>query len=178
MGSPKAHLTWAGETFLDRLIGIFEPVCSSVIVVLGHEPDTVRAAASRHAGFVVNPDYALGQLTSLQCGLRAVPPGTDAVFFTPLDYPAVSASTVRALMDAYTGAELAVVPRIDGRHGHPVLVSARLVPEFLALTPDRSARDVMHRHVDSTVYIDVADAGTVHDVDDPASYAALPQVMS
>jgi molybdenum cofactor cytidylyltransferase len=177
MGSPKAHLTWAGETFLDRLIGIFQPVCSDVIVVLGHEPERIRAAASRPAKFVVNPDFALGQLTSLQCGLQAVPADADVVFFTPLDYPAVTEDTVRSLMQACTGAELAVVPQIAGKHGHPVLVSAQLVPEFLALPPDRSARDVMHRHVDRTVYVDVSDAGTVHDVDDPESYQALAQVL-
>jgi molybdenum cofactor cytidylyltransferase len=178
MGSPKAHLTWAGETFLDRLIGIFQPVCSEVIVVLGHEPERVRAAASRPAKFVVNPDHALGQLTSLQCGLRALHPELDGVFFTPLDYPAVGADTVRTLMQAYTGAEPAVVPRIRGKHGHPVLVCAGLLPEFLALESDRSARDIMHRYADRTRYVDVSDAGTVHDVDDPASYEALAQVIS
>jgi CTP:molybdopterin cytidylyltransferase MocA len=178
MGSPKAHLTWAGETFLDRLIGVFQPVCSDVIVVLGHEPEYIRAAASRPAIFVVNGDHALGQITSLQCGLRALPAGTDAVFFTPLDYPGIRAETVRSLLQAYSGEEPAVVPQTGGKHGHPVLVSARLVPEFLALTPDQSARDVMHRHAERTRYVDVTDSGTVHDVDDPASYAALSKVLS
>jgi CTP:molybdopterin cytidylyltransferase MocA len=178
MGSPKAHLTWAGETFLDRLISIFQPVCSDVIVVLGHEPERVRAAASRPATFVVNPDYSLGQLTSLQCGLRAVPVDVDAVFFTPLDYPAVSAGTVRSLFQAYSGEEPAVVPQTGGKHGHPVLVSARLVHEFLELAIDRSAREVMHRHAVHTRYVDVEDPGTVHDVDDPQSYASLAQVLS
>jgi molybdenum cofactor cytidylyltransferase len=178
MGSPKALLTWGGETFLDRLIGVFQPPCLNVIAVLGHEPERIRAAATRPADFVFNPDHALGQLTSLQCGLRALPPDIDAVFFTPVDYPAISAGTVRTLLHSYTGRELAVVPRRDGKRGHPVLVAAELVPEFLALAPDRSARDVMHRHVDRTLYVDVEDAGTVHDVDDPEAYRALQRVMS
>jgi molybdenum cofactor cytidylyltransferase len=177
MGSPKAHLTWEGETFLDRLIGIFQPFCSRVVVVLGHEPERVRAAATRPAEFVINPDYAFGQLTSLQCGLRAVPPSTEAAFFTPLDYPGIRVETVRAVLDHYTGHELAVVPQVGARHGHPVLVSAQLIPEFLSLRSDQTARDVMHRHVDRTVYVNVPDAGIVHDVDDPESYRSLAQVL-
>lgn len=177
MGSPKALLTWSGETFLDRLIGVFEPVCGKVIVVLGHDPERIRTAATRSADFVFNPDHALGQLTSLQCGLRALPQDAEVVFFTPLDYPGIDGATVRRLLEAYTGNEAAVVPRTGGRHGHPVLIAAQLVPEFLALTPDRSARDVMHSHVDRTRYVDVEDAGTIHDVDDPESYRALTQVL-
>ena len=59
-----------------------------------------------------------------------------------------------------------------------MLISARLVPEFLALTNDQTARDVMHRHTAETVYVDVPDAGIVHDVDDPESYRKLAQVLS
>ena len=71
MGSPKALLPYAGETFVDRLIGVFQSVCDSVIVVLGHEADAIRSGVRRKASFVFNPDHELGQLTSLQCGLRA-----------------------------------------------------------------------------------------------------------
>jgi molybdenum cofactor cytidylyltransferase len=178
MGSPKALLTWDGETFLDRLIGHFQTACSQVIVVLGHEPERIRSAATLPVEFVFNPDHQLGQLTSLQCGLRSLRADIEAVFFTPVDYPAISAGTVRTLLHSYTGRELAVVPKTNGKHGHPVLVAAQIIPEFLALPPDRSARDIMHRHIDRTVYVDVNDAGTLHDVDDPDSYDALQRVMS
>ena len=43
MGSPKALLEFDGETFLDRLILTLGGACSPVIVVLGCEPQRIRA---------------------------------------------------------------------------------------------------------------------------------------
>jgi molybdenum cofactor cytidylyltransferase len=172
MGTAKALLAYRGETFLDRLIGLFEPLCSQVIVVLGHDADRIRAGLRRDAEFVLNPDPARGQLTSLQCGLLAVSREADAVFFTPVDYPAIQPSTVTLLLEAFSDND-AVVPRHAGRRGHPVLVSTRLLPRFLELSPDRSARDVMHAASERTRYVDVDDPGILRDVDDLKAYEEL-----
>lgn len=176
MGSPKALLTLAGETFLDRLIGVFEPVCSEVVVVLGHDADRVRSAARRSARFVYNPDHQQGQLTSLQCGMRAVSEDIECLFFTPLDYPAIRPVTVQAVSNALTDGDVAVAPQYDGKHGHPVLIRRGLIPRFLTLAPERTARDVMHSI--RIRYVDVDDPGTVQDVDDPEGYRALLEVAS
>jgi molybdenum cofactor cytidylyltransferase len=96
------------------------------------------------------------------------------VLFTPVDYPAFRRETVQSLL-ACAGQALIVVPRYNDRHGHPVLFSAGLVSEFLELPPDGSARDVIHRHVGHTLYIDVDDPGILRDVDDPEAYQALLQ---
>src|SRR5260370_7673547 len=78
MGSPKALLDFRGETFLDRLIGIFSEVCSPVVVVVGSEADRIRPAASlaERAVFAGNADYPLRQLSSTQAGLPASPQTT------------------------------------------------------------------------------------------------------
>src|ERR1035441_5350986 len=38
------------------------------------------------------------QTRSMQCGLRAVPPGADGVLFTLVDHPAVAPATLDALL--------------------------------------------------------------------------------
>jgi len=43
MGSPKALLPYKGQTFLTKLISAFQPVSDRVIVVLGHNSDTIRS---------------------------------------------------------------------------------------------------------------------------------------
>jgi molybdenum cofactor cytidylyltransferase len=176
MGTPKALLTFAGETFLDRLIGIFEPVCSKVVVVLGHSGDTIRAGLSRTAEFAVNPDPERGQLSSLQCGFHALHQDHGAVFFTPVDYPGIRPETVAAIQSAMKVGDAAVVPAYRGRHGHPVLIAPQLVSEFLDLGISATARDVMHRHTERTRYIEVDDPGILLDVDDPEAYRALTHV--
>lgn len=173
MGSPKALLELAGETFLDRLIGRLGAVCEPVIVVLGCHAAEIRAAARRasQARFVVNEQYALGQLSSLQHGLRAVPPECEGVVFTLVDHPSVEPETLARLVER-PGVTLAI-PRYRGRRGHPVYVSAALIPEFLALPEDAKASDVIHRHAGLIRYLDVEDAGVISDVDDAESYRRL-----
>lgn len=172
MGSPKALLDIRGQTFLDRLIGCFEEHCSPVIVVLGHQPEVIRAGVRSPgaAQFVLNTNYQLGQFSSLQCGLRAVPPDAEGVIFTPVDHPNFESATVSQLIASR--ARIAI-PQHLGHHGHPVLFSAALVPEFLALAPDNQARTVLRRHASDIRYIDVPDAGILDDIDDPAAYHAL-----
>jgi molybdenum cofactor cytidylyltransferase len=172
MGSPKALLRIDDGTFADRLIGLLGSVCGRVIVVLGHDASLLRAGIAQPAEFVVNPDHALGQLTSLQCGLRAAG-AADAVLFTPVDYPAFRHETVRAIADAWTGSDAAVVPVFGGRRGHPVLIGRRMIEEMLALPAGGTARDVMHRYVRQTRYVETDDPGILRDIDIPEEYEAL-----
>ena len=95
MGSPKALLPLQEETFLDRLIGLCGEYCAPVIVVLGHESERIRAALRRPAEFVLNVDYPLGQIISMQCGLRAVPSECPGVLFTLVDHPDPDPRTIR-----------------------------------------------------------------------------------
>ncbi|PYT32334.1 MAG: hypothetical protein DMG58_10430 [Acidobacteria bacterium] len=174
MGSPKALLEFRGETFIDRLIRCFSEHCSPVIVVLGHEPEVIRAGVRclMHALFVLNTDYERGQFSSMQCGLRVVPENADGVVFTPVDHPNVEGATVAKLIASEA---LIAIPQYLGRHGHPVLFSRSLIPEFLSLPADSQARDVTHRHASEIRYIDVTDAGILDDIDDPEAYHRLLQ---
>ena len=171
MGSPKALLPYRGETFLDRLIGLFAVECSPVIVVLGAGAAAIRAATTRPAIFVVNPDWVNGQTSSLQCGLAAVPGKADGVLLTLVDHPAVNPATLVALLSP--AQRLLRIPRYAGRRGHPVFFSRALIPEFLALGPGATAKDVVHAHAADTEFLDLDDPGIVADIDDPAAYRAL-----
>ena len=174
MGSPKALLEFQGETFLDRLIGLFSRRCTPVIAVLGAQRENVRAALRRagEALLVENPDFRLGQLSSMQCGLRAVPADARAVLFTLVDHPAVKPDTIARLL-AYGARAPLCIPRCGGRRGHPILFAKSLLPEFLALPAGSSAREVVVRHAAEIAYLDVDDPGILADVDDAEAYRRL-----
>jgi len=171
MGSPKALLRLGEVTFLEALCRLLAKQCSPVIAVLGASAEEIRAGCREPATFVVNADYQRGMTTSMQCGLRAVPPDAEGVLFTLVDHPAVSPLTVARLMKPPF--PLLRVPRYQGRRGHPIWFSRELVPEFLALGDDGAARDVVHGHRDRTEFLDLDDPGIVADIDDPAAYRAL-----
>lgn len=172
MGTPKALLEFRGETFIDRLIGLFSAVCSPVLVVTGAHSDAILSGARRAASarFVHNADYRLGQLSSMQCGLRELPAAASGVLFTLVDHPAVCSETLSRLLKA---AGPLRIPCYLGRRGHPIWFSAALAAEFLALSPDSTAREVVKRHASEVEYIEVDDPGVLEDIDEPNDYRRL-----
>jgi molybdenum cofactor cytidylyltransferase len=172
MGYPKALLEFRGETFLDGLIHALAVECAPVVAVLGAEAERVRAGlrAADRATIVVNPDYRLGQITSMQCGLRAIPSEVRGLLFTLVDHPNPARATVAALA-AHTGA--IAIPRYGGRRGHPIYLASGLIPEFLALDAGQSARTVLERHAGEIAYLEVDDPGILDDVDDAEAYRRL-----
>jgi len=178
MGAPKALLDAGGETILDHLIAAFSSCCSPVVVVLGYHAEQIRAGIrrARQAEFVLNPHPERGQLSSLQCGLRAVPEDAEGVIFTPVDYPNLQFSTLARLAEAFhagRGDALVTVPSFRGKHGHPVCIARELIPDLLQLPQGSRAREIIHRNVDHTCYVEVDDPGILHDADDPEAYRRL-----
>ena len=176
MGTPKALLDYRGESFLNRLIRVLNEVCDPVIVVLGHHADEIRAAALGQATFVVNPDPSRGQLSSLQTALAEVPADAEGFLFLPVDCPSAEQKTVLEIVQTFRNRDaLLVIPRHQGRRGHPVCARRELIAEFLALPGEGQAREVVRRHSDRTIYLDTDDAGVLSDIDDPAAYRVLEE---
>jgi molybdenum cofactor cytidylyltransferase len=167
MGRDKAMLRAGpdGATFLEA---IRKTLRAAGIGVLRVVVAPGRECADRHD--VVNPDPAAGMLSSIHCGLRALPGELDGVIVWPVDHPLVSTATVVRLIDAFreSGAPV-VVPSHLGRRGHPVLFAARVLPELMAADPSLGARSVVHAH-DDRVELPVDDSGVLSDIDTPADF--------
>src|SRR5262245_776225 len=103
MKYPKPLLIFGKETAIDRVIRVArEAGADPVIVVLGHEPDRIRANATLEGATVlVNSDYAQGQTSSLQTGLRALPADVSAALVHPADCALVASATIAAIIDDY-----------------------------------------------------------------------------
>lgn len=171
MGEPKALLDFKGDTFVDRLIGTFRSCSVEVLVVVGADGEQIvtRMARRGECRVAVNPNPAAGQLSSLQCGLLATPGDCDGIFMIPVDCPGVQSATIQRLQMAH-GVSF-VVPRHGGRRGHPIGFRSEIAVEFLELDPAReTARTVVHRHRDTTVYVDVDDPAILWDIDDRQEY--------
>jgi CTP:molybdopterin cytidylyltransferase MocA len=176
MGRAKAFLPVpGGGTFLERLVRTFELAgASPVVVVRPPQWADGPAPGSGNVEFAINPEPGRGQLSSLQCGLAAVPPDIPAVLFTPVDVPLVTVETVSALMDRRRSTRAAVVrPARAGRHGHPVLVSRAVADALLCADPSESARNVLQRFSAATVDVLVEDEGAFLDIDTPDDYDRL-----
>ena len=174
MGRDKALLEYRRTTFLGRIIALLEPRVEPLVVVLGHHAEAIRQAVPSGPRVVVNTNYQAGMLTSLQTGIRSLPPDTEAALFTLVDHPDVAEETVELLIGEWEKARpLIVIPRHGGRRGHPVIVKRQVLDEILALGPESSAKDVIRSHRDRTLFVDVDDAGVLCDIDLPEQYERL-----
>lgn len=171
MGRPKAFLPFRDGTFLSSIAATLRLRCSPVIAVFGFDAERgIKSAAPLGIQAIENPDYRFGMLTSLQTGIRAVPAACDAMLFTLVDHPAISLSTVDALLRSEA---VIAIPRCNSRRGHPVLIRREIFPEFLLEPPASKVRDVIDRHAAGIDYIEVSDPGISDDIDDPALYEQL-----
>jgi CTP:molybdopterin cytidylyltransferase MocA len=143
-----------------------------VRVVLGHEADGVQTAMALPDDIVtVNLAYESGMLSSVQCGIASLPPGSDAFLIWPVDHPLVRVETVDGLVEAFVRTRPALVLPVRGdRRGHPVLFAAALAAELMAAPVSRGARAVVGAHTDDRVELAVDDDGVVADIDTPEAY--------
>lgn len=160
-----------------RLMRLFAAAVGSACLVLGHDAAAIQAALPPlpRVRTVVNAHAERGMLSSLQCGLRVAPAAAEAIFFLPVDYPAISPNTIAALRDAWTASPGApiLLPRSSGRRGHPVLISRAIGHELLRLPADAAAHVVIRADESRVRYVDVDDDAIHRDADDAGSYAAL-----
>lgn len=177
MGQDKALLTYRGRTFLEIIVAtLHEAGMERVVVVLGHHAEQIQGAVTLEGPeIVINRDYARGQTSSLQAGLRALEsPSLEAIVLCLVDHPLVSADTVRRLVASFrqSGAPV-VIPTFRNQRGHPVLIGRALFEELMSLGPDEGANTVIRKYRDSTQSVEVGDEGILIDVDNPDVYRRL-----
>lgn len=141
-GSLKALRPLCGKTFLERMVGALrEGGVNNILVVTGHQAEECAALAeSLGVHPVCNQQYYCGMFSSVQAGLRAVQnvyPKTSAVLLAPVDAALVMPRSVRALVEAWRrqlespNPQRIIIPSLNGRHGHPVLLPAVHIPRVL-----------------------------------------------
>ena len=175
MGRPKALLPIEGETFIGRIVGSLKRTqVGKILVVLGHNAGPLAAAIrALPVEILINPNYQLGQLSSLQVAvLTLLPdPDCDGMLVHLVDHPYIDASLVdRMIRQFYESKKNIVVPRCRGKRGHPVLFSRRLFSELLDAPMDQGAKAVVNAHGDATLEIETDDEGIAVDIDTPELY--------
>ncbi len=186
MGRDKALLPLGDETFLQHLIAVLRGKVSPLIVVLGHHAseierqiapgaETPGPAAADDLVFLRNPNYFLGQLSSLQVALRYLAERTaEGALVALVDHPAITKEVVALLLRRFEKTRAPVlIPTRQGRRGHPVLFARRLFQELLEAPVEEGARIVVRRHADEVELVETDEEGILLDIDRPEDYERL-----
>ena len=107
---------------------------------------------------------------SLKAGIAAAQ-GADGAFVFLGDMPRVPHDEAARLADLI-GGSYAALPRLGGRPGHPVLLSARAFADIAALSGDEGAGRLLRRRKD-VVFDDRTDPSIHFDVDRPEDLQRL-----
>lgn len=175
-GRPKQLLDWGGVPLLAHAADVaLDSGIEPVIVVLGCQAEAARAAlGARPVQAVMNWRWEEGLSTSVQTGLAALPPETDAVILMQCDQPLLTANLLQALVARFEETGAAIVhPSCAGQRGTPTLFSRSLFPELTTVAGDVGGRVVIARHLDSVATVEIAEPDTLADIDTPADYERL-----
>lgn len=172
-GGPKLIMPFADSTVIGCVVSALARAgVEPIIVVVGANRASIEGAlASADVQIAENPDPSRGMLSSVQIGVAVVPESAGRFVIALADQPRLRAEDITRLIAemARTGKGIAR-PVHCGKRGHPVVFASRYRNEILALPPEATLRDVIHRHLDDIVEVDVASDAFVRDIDTQEQY--------
>ena len=172
MGCNKLLAPIGGIPIVRRVVAACQgSSIDGTVVVLGCRPNQlVPLLRDEEVDSVINQDWERGMLSTFQRGVRHVlthVPEPGAVLLVLGDVPLIDAACIDALVAAWRGSDaLLAVPVHGGRRGHPLLVDGSLMPEVMELGEKESMRDLVGRHVDGLLEVELPQT-TLVDVDYP-----------
>jgi molybdenum cofactor cytidylyltransferase len=174
MGTPKALLPWGGSTLLEYAIRQARAGgASQVVVVLGPATRHVQTDAT----IAFNPDPDTGRSASIRIAAAAVQSNPSAIVVQSVDQPVTSEILIR-LYAAIDDTTDVVIPTFQGRRGHPVCLSGRLLPELQAVTEEEQGlRAVVRRHARQVREVAIDSESVVWNLNDPAAFAAAQATL-
>ena len=177
MGRLKALLPWQGRTLLEhQTAALLEGGAARVVVVLGHRAGELRPLLEGKDGvaWTLNPDYLQGKTTSIKAGLSALDSdAVDELLLLNVDQPRAAADVSRILAAHRSGDYAVTVPEYRGKGGHPIVLSAALLPELREIDEEsQGIKAVVRRRPDSVQRIPLDNPEILLDLNTPEQYQA------
>jgi molybdenum cofactor cytidylyltransferase len=173
MGTQKLLLPLQGRPVIVHVVDeLLRSPVDRVFVVVGEEgKPIIEAMADRPVHFVTNPFPEGEMLSSVRCGLTAMPGECAAVLVALGDQPGISADVVGELVRSFrSGDRGIVVPTHDGQRGHPLLFAMHYRDEILTGYEDRGLRGLLDAHPQDVLEVEVTTPGILEDIDVPEDY--------
>jgi len=170
-GRPKALIERDGVALVRRVaLALLDAGVLDVVVVLGHRADEVRPALDGLAlRCALNPGFMAGRASSLRVGLASLGEGYAGTVIALADHPLLEGRDVGALLEAYArrGPARAVVPRVAGERGHPVVLEPGVCREILRADAGYGARHWMQSNPAQVAWFDCDNPHYRVDLDAP-----------
>ena len=169
-GGGKLLASYNGRPLIEAtLANLSAAPVDETVVVVGEDATRLREVCEPYGVPVVeNPDWALGQSTSVRVGLTACEgfPGTRAAVVLLADQPLVGSGAVERLVEAFEGGAKVAVATYGGKPRNPVLFSREVWPLLRReLSGDEGARGFLRGHPELVEHVPCDGVGDPADVD-------------
>ena len=166
-------LPFGSSTILEQTVdNLLNSRVDDVMVVLGHSAaEMKKLIANRPVTIAVNSNYLEGMSTSIVAGLNMVSDNAQGIMLVLADQPLVDSQTINHLLDAFTTHDKGIIiPVYQGERGHPIIFASRYKGELLRLKGDIGGREVIDRHLDDILEVNVNCRGVCVDIDTVGCY--------
>lgn len=127
-----------------------------------HQRELHELLAGEGCELVICAQAQQGMGASLACGIRASS-NADGWVVALGDMPAITRSSIAAVVAALRAGHVTAAPVYRGQRGHPVGFSSRCLHALMVSTGDRGARAVLEEFAPHLIPVD--DEGVLADVD-------------
>ena len=175
MGQSKPLTKFLNKNLIDQTIKtMYDAGIGNIKVVTGYEQERVESYLQTNYSAdciytIWNPNYENGSiLTSIKTGLPKLK-DFDYVFIQLVDLPCILPETYLKLWETMLASgKKAVIPTVDERRGHPVLIDMSLLPEILSYENAAGGgglRGFWKQLGDEFLEVPVTDRGCIMDTD-------------
>ena len=173
MKKQKMLLPFNGKTIIETVIEKVEFFLQkNMIVVVGADKEKIKKQIKNiRAKIVVNDNYNEGMLSSVVCGLKALPESADAVLVFLGDQPHIPSEIIeKVIMDWKNTSKGILIPSTNGRRGHPLLIGAKYFTEIEKLDPQKGLRKLSEKFKKDVLEVKCNFPGILRDIDTPEEY--------
>lgn len=173
MGSQKLLLPFGQSTIIETVVdNVLNSSIDHVMVVLGASQREVQDILGNKAvQFCYNKEHEKGMLSSVICGVGALPDDSESALIFLGDQPGIPPSVTNAVIDAYSEELFGIViPVHNYRRGHPLLVDMKYRKEIEHLDLEEGLKSLRHHFPEDVLEVEVDEPGILVDIDTPADY--------
>jgi len=173
MGVQKLLLPFDGKTVIAHVVDQLVTSCiDRVYVIVGYKGKRIgQELSDQPVSIVHNSNYKSGMLSSVRCGLGAIPQQCQAVLVALGDQPSITAKLIDQMLQSFTDVEKRIlVPVHHGKRGHPILFSVRYRDEILTHYDNVGLRGLLYAHRDDVFELTVSTSAVLSDMDYPEDY--------
>jgi molybdenum cofactor cytidylyltransferase len=171
-GTQKVLLPSAEQTVIAHIADqvIKSPIRQVLVVTSEQSEQIATALKGKRLSIVINPDFEGDMLSSIRCGLRALP-GCEAVMIVLGDQPSISPELIGQMIRIFeTSDAQIIVPTYRGRRGHPILFSTQYCDEVQKKFDGVGLRGLLSAHPERVHELKVDDEAVLADMDEPQDY--------